>query len=245
MQRCPQCEFVYEDDERFCDMDGSELVHEALSLPLPPLADITGEPAIPAATRSWRSLALPAIGGVLLAALLFTGYHAATRRVGQRDVNRSIASAPGPSQALPRFNPEPSPASEETPRAADTPRTEAASPPQATPAIAPPLSSGPVKAAGSTQHGRGPVIIHLTNGAAIRADEAWAKREGIWYRQAGVVTFLKRSRARAIERQPLPRSATPVNDKALRAKTIEPKKAGRVSSILKTTGRILSRPFKF
>lgn len=244
MQRCPQCEFVYEDDERFCDMDGSALVHEALSLPLPPLAEVTGEPPTTAATRSWRSFAIPAIGGVVLAALLFTGYQAATQGWLRRDVNRSVANAQTASQPLPTFKPEPSLANAESPRSADTPSEEAASePPPAARAIAAPLSSGPVKAA--NQHGRGPVVIHLTNGAVIRADEAWEKREGIWYRQAGVVTFLKRNRARAIERPAPPRSATPIDRKASGAKITGSKKEGRVSSILKTTGRILRRPFKF
>lgn len=244
MQRCPECEFVYEDDERFCDMDGTALVHEALSLPLPPLAEVTGEPQTAAATRSWRNFAIPAIGGVFLAALLFTGYQAATHGWFRRDVNRSVARVQAAPQPLPKHNPEPSPANEQSPRAEETPRDETApEPPQATRAIAAPLSSGPVKAA--NQHGRGPVLIHLTNGAVIKADEAWEKREGIWYRQAGVVTFLKRNRARTIERPATPRSATPIDRKASGAKSTASKKEGRVSSILKTTGRILRRPFKF
>jgi hypothetical protein len=241
MQRCPQCEFVYEDDERFCDMDGSALVHEALSLPLPPLAEVTGEAETAAAPRSWRNFAIPAIGGVLLAALLFTSYQAATQSWFRHDVNRSVASAQPASQPLPAFQPEPSPANEETSRPADTPGNE----PSPARALATPLSSGPVKAAGSNQNGRGPVVIHLTNGAVIKADEAWEKREGIWYRQAGVVTFLKRNRARTIERPAPPRSATPTDPKASGTKSTGPKKEGRVSSILKTTGRILKRPFKF
>jgi hypothetical protein len=245
MQRCPQCEFVYEDDERFCDMDGSVLVHEALSLPLPPLAEVTGEPQTAAATRSWRNLAIPAIGGVFLAALLFTGYQAATHGWFRREVSRPVANAQAASRSLPTFKPEPSPANEESPRAVDTPRDEAASEPPQARALGAPLSSGPVKAAGSNQHGRGPVFIHLTNGAVIKADEAWEKREGIWYRQAGVVTFLKRNRARAIERPASPRSATPSDRKASGAESTAPKKEGRVNSILKTTGRILRRPFKF
>jgi hypothetical protein len=28
MKLCPQCEFLYEDDQKFCDMDGRELVHD-------------------------------------------------------------------------------------------------------------------------------------------------------------------------------------------------------------------------
>jgi len=33
MKRCPQCEFIYEEDQRLCDMDGSALVHDPRALP--------------------------------------------------------------------------------------------------------------------------------------------------------------------------------------------------------------------
>ena len=33
MKRCPQCEFIYEDDQSHCDMDGARLTHDAHPLP--------------------------------------------------------------------------------------------------------------------------------------------------------------------------------------------------------------------
>ena len=247
MQRCPVCEFVYEDDERFCDMDGSELVHDALSLPLPALAEVTVEPAKEMTASSWRSYAVPAIGGVLLAMVLITGYYAAARGWLWKDANRSSAKAPVTAPEAPQSNPEASSANKESASLPDEPPVEVSSSPQSPkPATNAPLSSGPVGATSSAQRGRGPVIIRLTNGAAIKADEAWEKREGIWYRQAGVVTFLKRNRARAIERgtPPAPVTAASPEVKA-KPKSIERKPESRVSSILKTTGRILKRPFRF
>jgi hypothetical protein len=51
------------------------------------------------------------------------------------------------------------------------------------------------------------VVIHLANGAAVKADEVWRRDDGVWYRQAGMITFLKRSRVKAIEPLvPLPHS---------------------------------------
>jgi hypothetical protein len=105
--------------------------------------------------------------------------------------------------------------------------------------------------------------VRLNNGAAIKADEAWEKKEGVWYRQAGMVTFLKRSRVRTIERVAAP--ATPSRSTANRAEDksrrqnsatqnqlrlarlepVGPKKQSRVSSFLKKTGQILKKPFKF
>ena len=33
MKRCPQCEFIYEDDQSLCDMDGVLLVFDSRTLP--------------------------------------------------------------------------------------------------------------------------------------------------------------------------------------------------------------------
>src|SRR5262245_10335273 len=33
MKRCPQCEFIYEDDQSHCDMDGTRLIHDNHKLP--------------------------------------------------------------------------------------------------------------------------------------------------------------------------------------------------------------------
>jgi hypothetical protein len=35
MKRCPQCEFIYEDDQTLCDMDGILLVFDSQNLPKP------------------------------------------------------------------------------------------------------------------------------------------------------------------------------------------------------------------
>src|SRR4029077_10311401 len=113
------------------------------------------------------------------------------------------------------------------------------------------LTPGPVAAGAPSGNGRGPVIVRLNNGAAIRADEVWEKREGIWYRQAGVVTFLKRSQVRTIERMPSAstRSKTESNSVGEKSRQTEPaaetKKESKVTSFLKKTGRILKKPFKF
>jgi len=113
------------------------------------------------------------------------------------------------------------------------------------------LTPGSVSAGASSGNSRGPVIVRLNNGAAIRADEAWEKREGIWYRQGGVVTFLKRSEVRTIERLPSPTArsksaASNVGEKNRQTEAAaDTKKESRVTSFLKKTGRILKKPFKF
>jgi hypothetical protein len=104
------------------------------------------------------------------------------------------------------------------------------------------------------------VKLRLTNGATINADEAWEKGEGIWYRQAGLVTFLKRNRVKTIERSAPSQPASAANNRdgkrksenssaqnQLRIRRLEAadtRKQSRMTSFLKLTGRILKKPFK-
>jgi hypothetical protein len=67
MKRCPQCEFLYEDDQSLCDMDGKELIHDSIPLsshltsafPSTHLQSVTAENALAegAAVGVARSLA--------------------------------------------------------------------------------------------------------------------------------------------------------------------------------------------
>jgi hypothetical protein len=103
----------------------------------------------------------------------------------------------------------------------------------------------------------------LTNGAIINADEVWERKEGIWYQQAGMVTFISRKRVRSIERLAPPRApqktAAVTGEERIRAsgdrttqnqlrlrrlEAVETKKPSRVKSFLKLTGRMLKKPFK-
>jgi hypothetical protein len=123
------------------------------------------------------------------------------------------------------------------------------------------LAASHVSAGAAAGNNRGSVIVRLNNGASIKADEAWEKKEGVWYRQAGMVTFLKRSNVRSIERiaPPAAQSKSVANSSGdtgkkdtasqnqLRLAQLEPvdtKKPSRFSSFLKKTGRVLKKPFK-
>jgi hypothetical protein len=118
------------------------------------------------------------------------------------------------------------------------------------------LAASAVSARSSAGEGNAPAMIWLKNGSAIKADEVWEKREGIWYRQGGLVTFLKRSQVKAMQRLNSPVSSKSQAKKrsivAARqsqpspvAENTFPKKESRVGSFLKKTGRILKAPFKF
>jgi hypothetical protein len=296
MKLCPQCEFIYEDDQSLCDMDGKELVYgqvplaseEGIPSPCPEVHERAPILAIPTAElpasqpTGWqfRSSAVAALAGIILAALLFVVYYARTHqpRSGKANQasNQTATQSSNQSSELMTTAQEPAPDLASAPPASLTPSTEqspSASPNEATSSSLPissteALSSGRMasnsaSAGGSTANTRAPVIIWLTNGESIKADEAWEKREGIWYRQAGVVSFLKRSRVSAIQRpgdpNPLMKStAIKTKDTNRKVESVtaqtqprvdkpEPagvKKESRVTSFLKKTGRILKRPFK-
>ncbi|MGH9873123.1 MAG: hypothetical protein ACRD9S_11765 [Pyrinomonadaceae bacterium] len=279
MKLCPQCDFIYEDDQSVCDMDGKELVldhatavtNEALSTPATPTqnpgADI---PPVMLAQHRRRNFAVVTVVGFVLAALVIFVYLARTgqlrsRRGSEVSVPATDRSAEGiPAQSIPVDTSE-QPSSDSA--AAQTPSADAALPEESPkPASAQTdeaalssstskeslahtrLTPGPVSAGIPSGNSRGPVIVRLTNGASIRADEAWEKREGIWYRQGGVVTFLKRSQVRTIERLPSPSErskSVPTNVAEKKETTADTKKESKVTSFFKKTGRILKKPFKF
>ena len=280
MKLCPQCDFIYEDDQSVCDMDGKELVSSpsrvvteqslANLVSATPVLVSDGLP-VESAGRRWRNFALLAV--FVLATLVIVFYLARANQLRSRRTTESPESSTDrsageiPPQSI-SWNTSVQPSSPDL-VSTQTPAADTALPEQsreqsnelssletdqsstAKESLAHTrLTPGPVSA-GASGYSRGPVIVRLNNGAAIRADEAWEKREGIWYRQGGVVTFLKRSQVRTIERLPSPtaRSKSPSNIGGEKSKQTESaadeKKESRVTSFLKKTGRILKKPFKF
>lgn len=81
MKRCPQCEFIYEDDQSLCDMDGALLVFDSRSLPnLHALAPVD-MPAVPVAPKAhWRHRTFPAMAALILATVLSLVYFVSTQR---------------------------------------------------------------------------------------------------------------------------------------------------------------------
>jgi hypothetical protein len=73
MKRCPQCEFIYEDDQSVCDMDGQSLAHDHALSVIQPRASAQTKVARPS---SLNGIALPAGAGLLLALAIFIGYTA-------------------------------------------------------------------------------------------------------------------------------------------------------------------------
>jgi hypothetical protein len=236
MKHCPQCDFIYEDDQNFCDMDGKELVYNQ--------EPVDNQAGIPASLNPTpEGLPVPQSHGVAAAVIVVVVLTAlaVTLFLVRRHQTRSGASSEAATQ-LPERSAGQSPAQsapENTsaqPAATDAASTQtsdartgdqspeqsaessssqtdaASSGSQSSPSRASldhtRLAASPVSAGAPASNNRTSVIVRLNNGAAIKADEAWEKREGIWYRQAGMVTFLKRSRVRTIERLATPAASS-------------------------------------
>jgi hypothetical protein len=89
MQRCPTCDFVYEEGQRYCDMDGTVLAHDPNELP-------RNKPFPKQRVRPfYRLLAICAIPNAILAGLLFYGAsHPAAQSFAPPSEPVSVTSAP-------------------------------------------------------------------------------------------------------------------------------------------------------
>jgi outer membrane biosynthesis protein TonB len=185
MKRCPKCEFIYEDDQSLCDMDGVLLVLDSRTLPnLHALATVE----LPLAPKpAWRHRTFPAMAALILATVLSLVYFVSSQR-------SSYAPPRLEGISIPAANPAPA-----TEQPAET--NPAPAQPPATEAVAAPAIDKPAKE------------------EEPKADAPKAAKKPVV--KAPVTTTQPRTQE-------------------------EPKKDdSKVGSILKKTGRILKKPFKF
>lgn len=193
MKRCPQCEFIYEDEQSLCDMDGALLVFDSQSLPnMHALAPVE----VPLAPKAhWRHRTFPAMAALILASVLSLVYFVSTQRTRPTPAPLPISGA---SIATPIANP--------VATASDTNQT---SPP---PAEAP--------------------RVNDVNSVAVTTKEETRPQPAKANASASAPAAAKKAIAKAPTTQPKP--------------VEEPKKRdSKVGSILKKTGRILKKPFRF
>lgn len=266
MKLCPQCDFIYEDDQAFCDMDGKELIFNAVA-PFAEQGSVTAKP--PGLKKSrLRRFALGLAAAALLASLLCLIYLAQRRQLQNSATSVQSSTQPALSEPVAQSSPAASIANTVVDASLQgEPNANAGASPVSSPATESSASARALEASAKPAEaalagGSSPVTLQLTNGAVIKADEAGQTRNGVWYRQGGMVTFLKRGQVKAIERNPasLPRTTKPANkvektgtgeavvaQNGLRLKRLEPatpKSPSRVASFFKKTGQILSKPFK-
>lgn len=209
VKRCPQCEFIYLDADENCDFDGAHLVaiddaeiDAKTASQEPPRRferPVTGR-AREALQRQQRKrelkwLAIAAVIAATIGVVIYLAYLGITGRfsssgsVPSNISNELVRVTPTPT---PEPSPSVSPANEPTPQASAANQPAARTTPPAN------ISRNPISTGQGS--GAGAVVIRLTNGATITADEVWRNRQGIWYRRDGVVTLLNPRRVKAIER---------------------------------------------
>jgi hypothetical protein len=99
MKRCPKCEFIYEDDQSLCDMDGVLLVLDSRTLP-----NLHALQTVPARkTTPKRNRAVPAFATVILALVLGLVYYVSVHR----RATQNSYTPPAPTAAAATSNPAP------------------------------------------------------------------------------------------------------------------------------------------
>ncbi len=214
MKRCPECDSVFPDTEKFCELDGAQLVDaddEGNDVTEQEIFNLSTREVDQQARRpesSQKTVAIVAVAGVAIGLVLFLVYYAMTRQPTTENSNQSSLSSsivPPPGPLLPSYRSsvassspsvEPSPSPSATPSPSTNPSPERVE-----------LSSNPISTAADGKTRTGPVIIRLTDGSSIEADEAWQTGEGIWYRRRGIVTLLNPNQVKTIEK---PAPATPL-----------------------------------
>jgi hypothetical protein len=133
MKRCPQCEFIYEDDQSLCDMDGVLLVFDGRALP-----NLHALTTVPPKPQLKRNKAVPAFATVVLALVLGMVYYVSTE--GNAVQNADIPPVPIAASMLNPVPPVENPIPEIQPSAeksaAEEPKAPTAKPAAATPATA-------------------------------------------------------------------------------------------------------------
>ena len=198
MKRCPECESLFPDEEKFCENDGSMLVTETAE---PELSRDRVVAPQPASDRSVQIILT--VAAVILGVLLVFGYLVITRRRDQPNqptvsssvVQPQVLSTPIPATRVPSPSPseEPSPSPSASPTASPVPTT--------TPFV---LSSNPISTNVVSKNKSGPVKIQLDSGVIIEAEEVWQTGEGIWYRKGTVISLIDPKHVKTIEKPQQP-----------------------------------------
>ena len=112
MKRCPECQFLYEDDQDHCEMDGTRLFFTTTLPPLP--AGLTPPKSI------WGGFTIPLLAALILGTVLAILYRATPRAYS--------SSSPAAAQTQPATQKTPEAIQESQPSPSDTSQTTDAVP---------------------------------------------------------------------------------------------------------------------
>lgn len=102
MKRCPECDFIYENDQRFCDMDGREL--PSAPRPLLPTGVMVAKPPARLVKSQRRRLVVRVAAALILGAVLFLAFYGFMHRIPAQNIVFSsakvLASSTAPNAVL-------------------------------------------------------------------------------------------------------------------------------------------------
>ncbi len=208
MKRCPECYEIYQNSERFCELDGKPLLFDpALSVDVEESATVLPN-RFYLARESWASGIIGAISGIVVCLGVLAGYALWTLQSdSQQEASSTVSQALEPVRSV---RATPARVSEPAPRSAESPSPEAEASPEPSPnlpvvsenqvALAR-LNRGPISTGQRNEGGevrRLQTIIQMNDGSTVEVDAAWEDSEGVWYRRGGLVSFVDTSRVKAI-----------------------------------------------
>ncbi len=210
MRLCPECDEVYEDSEKFCELDGQPLLALALSVPsAASSADLATPPAKTEITTAKREIWFVGTAGVVLGIVVSVGGYLAYG-LWNEDSGFKDPSAPAfaaqTRDPIPASRPQaPRPELTMAPEETATPEPEASPEPSPVPtegmnAVAARLNKGPVSTGQRKKDSNEKVqtIIQMNDGTSVEVEAAWEEGQGIWYRRGGLVSFVERHKVKSI-----------------------------------------------
>ncbi len=203
MKTCPQCEFIYEDSQSLCDMDGRDLISDEQSFPKSSAASET-KPTTK--SRSKHKPVFSLLGIVLGVVLLALGYAAFERAISNNLEPGSVSAMDKPQISLAPVPVKASPA--ETSPAAEEPKEDMSDAED---------SAHQVKAVAT----RSQANVRKLSEKKLGSEALLDKKDSGVEKPAGVT-----------------------RKEAGRPAGAHSRKDSKVTSLLKKTGRILSKPFR-
>ncbi len=207
MQRCPQCYQIYEDHEKYCEIDGQRLLPD-------PLLYLDAEESLEEVNvkadqfyTSWTTALIGVLSGIIICVGCYAIYSIWTLQVNAPPsdpppyVSRLSDTVPTTSptsvrrpEAAPSMSDSPSPEPEPLAEAAPAPPDPAANRVKAI------LNQGPVSTGAKRDLEAHEVqtLIEMNDGSTVEVDAAWRDDQGVWYRRGGLVSFVESRRVKTI-----------------------------------------------
>ena len=212
MKRCPDCYEIYDEGEKFCDLDGQRLmIDPALSDADLERISVNTDSASPS-RQSWLTGLVGVMGGIIICAVAY-GAHSLWSM--QSDPAEKEGSSYSSRVQEPVYSALPAPARmpEPTPHPSESPSPDPGAEPlqessESTTAgaesqtVVARLNQGPISTGPRTgedeQGERIQTIVQMNDGTNIEVDAAWEDGQGVWYRRGGLVSFVESQRVKAI-----------------------------------------------